>query len=213
MPITGPFEEHTDRYDRWFETHPGAHESELAALRHVLPAFEADDAVEVGVGSGQFAGPLGVGIGVDPSLAMLERAQKRGVAAVRGVGEAIPIRDDGVSVALLVTTVCFLDDLRGALREIRRVLRPGGTLAVGFVDRESPLGRRYRKERESNPFYRDATFVGVPELLEALDRTGFEESTAVQTLFSPPEDLDAPDRIETGWGQGSFVALGATVDE
>jgi SAM-dependent methyltransferase len=213
MPITAPFEEHTDRYEGWFEAHPAAHESELAAIRHVLPAFDADDAAEVGVGSGQFAAPLGVGIGVDPSPAMLERAEGREIDVIRGVGETLPLRDESLSLSLLVTTVCFLDDLDATLAEVRRVLRPEGTLAVGFVDRESPLGRRYQSERETNPFYRDATFVSVPELEAALQRTGFREPTVVQTLFSPPEDLDGPDRVETGWGEGSFVALAASVSE
>jgi len=211
MPTVSPFEEHTERYDRWFETHRDAYESELAAVRHRLPSFERDDAVEVGVGSGQFAAPLDVGLGVDPSPAMLARARDRGVSVVQGVAEALPLRTDGVSVALLVTTVCFVDDLDLTVAEARRVLRPGGTLVVGFVDRDSPLGQTYREKREVNPFYRDATFVGVDELRAILDARGFDAPTFAQTLFTDPENLDGPDRVEEGWGDGSFVVLAARV--
>jgi SAM-dependent methyltransferase len=209
MPITTPFEEHTDRYDDWFDRHEAAHESELAALRAEFPATDPDPAVEIGVGTGRFAAPLGVGLGVDPAPAMLARAADRGVWPIRGVAEALPLRDDGVALALLVTTICFVDDLDRTLAEAARVLRPGGTLLVGFVDRDSPLGERYREKQAENPFYRDATFVSVPELLDALDRAGFEAPSVTQTLFTDPAALDGPDRVENGWGEGSFVAVAA----
>ena len=207
MPVVAPFEEHTDRYDRWFESHETVHESELAAVRRALPSVAPDEAVEIGVGSGQFAAPLGIGLGVDPSPAMLSRALDRGVTAIQGVAEAVPLRDDSVSAAVLVTTICFVDDVARTLTEARRVLAPGGTLVIGFVARESPLGERYREKRDSNPFYRDATFVAVPDLLDALDRAGFENIEAVQTLFGEPGSMDEPDPIEEGWGNGSFVVV------
>jgi SAM-dependent methyltransferase len=78
-PTVAPLEEHTDRYEEWFEHHPAVHESELAAIRRVLTTPGADGAVEVGVGSGQFPAPLGVGLGVDPSPAVLDRARRRGI--------------------------------------------------------------------------------------------------------------------------------------
>lgn len=211
MPTIEPFEAHTDRYDRWFETHRAAHESELAAIRAVSPSVPPAAAVEIGVGSGQFAVPLDVGLGVDPSPAMLARARERGIAAVRGVAESLPLRTDSVSFALLVTTICFVDDVDRTLAEAKRVLRPGGSLLIGFVARDSPLGRTYREQRDANPFYRDATFAAVPDLLDALDDAGFGEPSVVQTLFTDPAELDGPDRVESGWGRGSFVVVAAPV--
>lgn len=211
MPITTPFEEHTDRYDDWFDRHPATHESELVALRAEFPATDPDRAVEIGVGTGRFAAPLGVELGVDPAPAMLARAADRGVTPIGGVAEALPLRADSADLALLVTTICFVDDLDRALAEAARVLRPGGTILVGFVDRDSPLGERYREKRVENPFYRDATFVSVPELFDALDVAGFQTPSVTQTLFTDPPALDGPDRVESGWGEGSFVAVAARV--
>lgn len=210
IPIVAPFEAHTDRYEEWFEANRAAYESELAALRELLPT-EASPRVEIGVGSGRFAAPLGVEVGVDPSPAMLERARERGVTVLQGVAESLPLRSDSVALALLVTTVCFVDDLDETLREVRRILRPDGAVLLGFVASESPLGRTYRERRDENPFYRNATFVRVPDLLAALSAAGFGEPTTVQTLFSAPDDLDGTDRIEAGWGEGSFVAVRAPV--
>ncbi|WP_136717470.1 class I SAM-dependent methyltransferase [Halorientalis salina] len=209
MPIIDPFERHTDRYDQWFEANDLAFESELAAVRSLLPDGEA---VEIGVGSGQFAAPLDVELGVDPSPAMLARARDRGVVPVRGVAEAMPLRSESVDAALMVTTICFVDDLDAALAEARRVLRPGGRLVIGFVDRDSPLGETYQETQDSNPFYRDATFRGVAELREALADAGFGELSAVQTLFADPTALEDPEPVESGWGNGSFVVLAATPD-
>lgn len=208
-PAVAPFETHTDRYDAWFEEHRAAYVSELAALQELLPV--ASPGVEIGVGTGRFAEPLGVEYGVDPSPAMLGRARKRGVTPLRGVAEALPLRTDTMALAVFVTTVCFVDDLDQALREARRILRPGGTLLVGFIARDSPLGRVYREKREENPFYKDATFESVSDLLDSLSAAGFCEPRMAQTLFSDPQELAGPDRVESGWGEGSFVVVAARV--
>ncbi|WP_335998793.1 class I SAM-dependent methyltransferase [Halorientalis halophila] len=213
MPVVEPFEDHTDRYDRWFETHEAAYESELAAVRAPLPTIEPDRAVEVGVGSGQFAAPLDVGLGVDPSPAMLRRARDRGVTPIQGVAESLPLRDDSVSTVVLVTTICFVDDVERTLAEAHRVLGPGGTLAVGFVARDGPLGERYREKQCSNPFYQDATFVAVPDLLDAMAAAGFVDWAALQTLFSDPASMDLPDPVREGWGDGSFVVVSGRVPD
>jgi SAM-dependent methyltransferase len=213
MPRTDPFEGHTERYDQWFETHEEAHESELAAVEWTMPDVDPARAVEIGVGSGQFAAPLDVSLGVDPSAEMLVRAADRGVAPIRGVAEALPLRGDSVAFALLVTTICFVDDVDRTLAEAARVLEPGGTLSIGFVDRESPLGEQYLAKQDTNPFYRDATFLSVRAVLDALARAGFGISTVVQTLFADPGDLTEPDPIEYGWGEGSFVVVAARIPD
>jgi SAM-dependent methyltransferase len=208
VPTVAPFQTRTDRYEAWFERHPAAYESELAAVDRLLPAGEG---LEIGVGSGRFAGPLGVEVGLDPAPAMLAHARDRGVAPVVGVAEALPFADGSFDAALLVTTICFVDDVATTLREARRVLRPGGSLVVGFVDSESPLGRRYRETRNTNPFYRDATFVAADDLREAMRAAGYADLTAVQTLFAAPGDLSDREEVRPGTGEGSFVVLRGTV--
>ncbi|QSG10618.1 SAM-dependent methyltransferase [Halapricum desulfuricans] len=103
MPKTAPFEEHTDRYEQWFETHEAAYRSELAALERLVSP--AGDGIEIGVGSGRFAGPLGVDVGIDPSAAMLGRARERGIKVVRGVAESLPFDAATFDTVLILPAV------------------------------------------------------------------------------------------------------------
>lgn len=208
MPIVEPFEANADRYEAWFDAHEPVYASELAALEAVLP--EPGVGLEVGVGSARFAAPLGVPVGVDPSVEMLWRARDRGVSVALGVAERLPFGDDAFDSVLFVTTVCFVDDLARALAEAERVLAPDGALVVGFVDRESPVGERYEANRDANPFYRDATFRSTDELVEAMEDAGFDAFEFRQTVFSWIEDLEERDPVREGYGDGSFVAVRAT---
>jgi SAM-dependent methyltransferase len=207
MPRTEPFEEHTDRYEQWFETYDHAYESEVKALqRLVLPDTNG---VEIGVGTGRFAAPLGIRTGVDPSGEMLQRAADRGITAIKGVGEALPLADETFETALVVTTICFVDDIEKALTEAKRILQPGGHLIIGYIDKESPLGERYLERKDENPFYQDATFVSTDGLVETLDTVGFGDFDFVQTIFRMPEELTEPDSVTEGYGEGSFVGIDA----
>ena len=163
-------------------------------------------ALEVGVGTGRFAGPLGIGFGIDPSLKMLEVAHSRGINVVRGVAERLPFRDSAFDLVLMVTTICFIDDVEASFREARRVLRSGGRFLVGFIDSESLLGKRL-KAMKDNPFYAEATLYSVKEVVDYLERAGFSVHEFLQTIFGSPEDLSAPEPIKQGFGEGSFVVV------
>ncbi|MCF8334303.1 MAG: hypothetical protein K9I47_09160, partial [Bacteroidales bacterium] len=65
MPRVKPFEEFPDHYENWFEENQAIYESELQALRTLLP--KGKQVVEIGVGSGRFAAPLDIRTGVEPS--------------------------------------------------------------------------------------------------------------------------------------------------
>jgi SAM-dependent methyltransferase len=208
MPTTAPFEEHTDRYEGWFETYENVYRSEVAALDRLVPT--AGRGLEIGVGSGRFAGPLGIEFGIDPAEAMLERASERGIEVLEGVAERLPFRDGAFDTALIVTTICFVDDVSRALAEAERILAPSGSLVIGYIDKDSPVGRIYQEKKELNPFYREATFVSTEELLEALEAAGFSDFEFVQTVYQWIEEIDGPEPIEDGYGDGSFVGIKAS---
>lgn len=207
MPRTDPFIEHTDQYEEWFETFEPAYESEVAALQSIQP--ESNRGIEVGVGSGRFAEPLGIEYGIDPARDMLDHAIDRGIGSVMGVAEALPFEDDIADQALIVTTICFVDDLLESLRETARVLEPGGSVLLGYIDKESRVGEHYQEIKDENPFYRDATFYSTDSVLDALDSVGFEEREIRQTIFQMPDEMVAADPVRDGYGDGSFVALRA----
>ena len=207
MPRIAPFEAHHARYDSWFEHHEAAYYSELLAVRALLP-WEGRG-LEVGVGTGRFAVPLGVQWGIDPSPAMLDYAARRGVTVRPGTAEELPFEDDSFDTVLAVTTICFVDDLQQTFAEAYRVLCPGGRLVIGFIDRASKLGEEYLHARLEQVSYREATFRSGPEVDALLTETGFENPVWVQTLSQRLEDVVEIEPVRAGHGQGLFVVVRA----
>lgn len=207
MPRAEPFEQHAGRYDAWFERHDAAYVSELLALRPFVPL--TGRGLEIGVGSGRFAAPLGVRVGIDPSPAMLALARARGIEAVQGVAEALPFADESFDHALVVTTLCFVDSPATMLAQASRVLRPGGALVIGFIDRDSELGREYEMRRADNVFYRDAHFHSAAEVQRLLHTAGFAISAWAQTLTRLPAGMCGIEPLHPGHGEGAFAVVAA----
>jgi len=208
MPRVSAFEAHHQRYETWFEKHEAAYISELLALRPFVP-WEGRG-IEIGVGSGRFAGPLGVQVGVDPSPAMLVYAVARGIDVVEGTAENLPFAGGSFDHVLVVTTICFVDSPAGMLAEARRVLKPGGRLVIGFIDRESALGQDYLAHQAENVFYRDATFYSADEVAQLLSEAGFAISAWGQTLARPLPETREIEPLRPGRGQCAFVVIAAT---
>lgn len=95
-----------------------------------------DQAVDIGCGEGRFCRMLrevGVrAVGIDPTAALIEHARRvdpAGDYRIAG-GEALPLSDACVDLAVFYLSLIDIADFRTALREARRVLRPGGTLLI-----------------------------------------------------------------------------------
>lgn len=199
------FNKNVNRYEQWFVENPFAYISELHAVRALLPANGSG--VEIGVGTGRFAGPLGITKGLEPSRSMAELARKKGLEVFAGVAEHLPFRDEEFDFALMVMTVCFLDDMDMAFAEVRRVVKPGGSFVIGFVDRTSPLGKAYQARKDETAFYKDAAFYSVDEILTSLEKAGFRNFSCRQTIFHPLSELSMVEPVEEGRGKGSFVVI------
>jgi ubiquinone/menaquinone biosynthesis C-methylase UbiE len=92
--------------------------------------------LEVGVGTGlnlAHYGPQATVIAIEPDPYMLRRAAKRRAAASAGVillaadGETLPFRAASFDAVVATLVFCTIIDPAAAAREVRRVLRPGGT--------------------------------------------------------------------------------------
>lgn len=208
MPVVKVFEQHAQEYDEWFDGHESVYQAELAALRKLVPATALG--IEVGVGTGRFAVPLGVQFGLDPSRTMLRIARRRGLRVCQAVGERLPFRDGQFDLVLLVTVICFVDDVPALLRELNRVLKRGGHFIIGFINRDSELGRSYESRKEASMFYRDARFYSVEEVADWVKAAGFDSLRFCQTLFGlPSEHLPKILEIREGYSDGAFVVLSA----
>jgi len=199
------FDEVHSRYEDWFERHQSAYVAELLAIRAFLPY--TDLGIEIGVGTGRFAAPLGVRVGLDPSAPMLRYAAKRGILCVRGAAEALPFKNSLFDCALVVTTICFVDSPHALFREAYRVLKPGACLVVGFIDRNSSLGRLYEAARAKNVFYRDATFYSSEDVEKLLGAAGFSDQVWGQTLFQQLNGTTEIEPVREGRGEGAFVVV------
>jgi len=205
MSRVEPFNNYTMEYDSWFERHHIIYQSELLAVKKVIPI--AGKGIEIGIGSGRFALPLGINFGIEPSQKMSHFAAKRKLSVIKGIGEAIPVADETFDFVLLVTTICFLDNVEKTLKEINRILRRDGCIVIGFVDKESKIGKKYQKNKDSNIFYREAIFYSTHDVLVHLKKTGFSQFAFYQTLFNRLEDINQIEPIKSGYGDGSFVVV------
>ena len=150
------FEQHARDYDRWLEEHVYAYESEVLALRSFVP--QSGRGLEVGVGTGRFALPLGITVGVEPARAMASIARQRGIEVYEASAEELPFDNESFDFVVMVTTICFLPRPIQALQEVRRVLKPRGYIIIGMIDKDSSLGKVYEVKKGESTFYRYAHF-------------------------------------------------------
>ena len=108
---------------------------------------------------------------------------------------------------------CISDSPRTMLAQARRVLRPGAVLVMGFIDRDSALGRYYESHREESVNYRDATFYSASEVERLVIDAGFSVLSWAQTLSRSLEETVHVEPVRLGRGQGAFVVVHARNDK
>jgi len=124
------------RYDEvagWYDT-TLAGDSPFAAMPRETALRLLGEAegrlLDVGCGGGShtaaFADAGWSVMGIEPSSAQLELARDRGCDVVQGYGESLPFDDASFDAVVSVWTHTDVDDWAHVLREIARVLRPGG---------------------------------------------------------------------------------------
>jgi SAM-dependent methyltransferase len=201
------FDTYAGEYDAWFDTHAWVYQSELQAVKMFLP--RSGEGVEIGVGTGRFSVPFGITTGVEPSAAMAEIARSRGIMVYDAGAEHLPFDDDTFDFALMVTTICFLEDPLQALREVRRILRPAGKIIIGMLDKDSPLGKLYEMKKQGSKFFKNARFYAVSEVLAWLKIGEYHHARIMQTLFHNPDEITDLEPVEEGHGEGLFVVISA----
>jgi ubiquinone/menaquinone biosynthesis C-methylase UbiE len=133
-----------DEFAAWYERersegyHRMLDDLEVELVRRYA---EGKDALEVGCGTGlilgRVAGFARRAIGVDLSGGMLARAAARGLEVAQGSATALPVADAAVDVAYSFKVLPHVEDIRGALVEMARVVRPGGWVLAEFYNARS----------------------------------------------------------------------------
>ena len=121
--------------------------------QRVLAALDADLAgahilLDVGAGAGELsrraaARPGLKVLAVEPSRTFT-RTPWSGVTTLRAWAEALPLARGSVDVALCLSSLRHVRDRAAALRELRRVVRPGGAAWIVELDREAGASRVHR---------------------------------------------------------------------
>jgi ubiquinone/menaquinone biosynthesis C-methylase UbiE len=156
----------------------------------VLAAAAADLAsarvlLDVGAGAGELARRAAVGaegsagglarrdepllvVALEPSRAF---SRSGGPPRLRAAAEALPLADGAVDVAICLSSLRHARDRVGALRELRRVVRPGGAAWIVEVDRAAAPARVRRHVRAMPSAWSRAAFrLVVLPVCPAADR-------------------------------------------
>lgn len=130
-------------------------------LRGVLRPQAGERLLEIGPGTGYYSLDLAEWVGPEGRLEIFDLQQEfldhvsraaaeRGLAnvyATQGDATALPYEDASVDAAILTAVLGEIPDSTAALREVRRVLRPGGRLVVGELFGDPHFTTRASLER------------------------------------------------------------------
>ena len=158
--------------------------------------------LDVGCGTGEYvrrANELGfTASGLEPADAMRAVASNKnpGVSIVSGVATELPYPDESFDLVICIEVLRYLDlsDNRQALRELRRVLRPGGTMFLTMVNRYAldgfflhySLQRLLRPQSIERPH---CEFVTPGQLEREIRGAGFSTAVYRGVLFGPMRTL------------------------
>lgn len=153
--------------------------------------------LDVGCGDGvlalELAGRGAQVTGVDASPRMIAIARKRARRDGRDVdfkiakAEALPFASGTFDVVVAITVLCFIEDTAAALREMIRVLKPGGRLVIGELGRYSSWAavRRIKGWRGS-PVWSHARFRSPSEIRRLAIEAGLADVSITGAIFYPP---------------------------
>lgn len=169
---------------------------ESARLRALRIPQARGDVFEVGIGSGLnlpfYSQQVRRVYGADPSVELGRMARKRAAGQrvpveflVQSAESAIPLGDASVDTVVSTWTLCSIPDALAALREMRRVLKPGGSFI--FVEHgRSPEAKVARWQDRLNPVWKPICGgCNVNRQMDQLIESGGFRITELQNEYLP----------------------------
>ena len=189
----------------------GMRQKQLGRLREELVGRARGRVLEIGIGSGRnlpfYPRDLEILLGLDPSRELLQMARTHTtwvhfpVELGEGRAEDIPLDDRSVDHVVMTWTLCSVAEPLQALSEIRRVLRPGGSLL--FIEHgQAPEPRLQRWQDRVTPLWRH--LAGGCHLNRPIDR--LIESAGLRLAELETGHLVKGPRIATYHYRGRAVA-------
>jgi ubiquinone/menaquinone biosynthesis C-methylase UbiE len=194
------FDDQVAAYERWYATPLGqlVDRVEKEAVFTLLPELQGRRVLEVGCGTGNISLELARRgsqvVGLDASGPMLaagqDKARRQGLPLtwIRGLAGDLPFPEAAFDGVISILALDFIPDRPGAVREMVRVLRPGGFLVTALLNRYSlwTLKRMLRSWFKPS-FWRGVRFItpgGLKRLLAS--HPDLVEIRYRQAVYFPP---------------------------
>ena len=141
------YDRFSDGYDRRRDKGYHALLDELESdtvKRHIKPGLILDAGCGTGLISARLKSFSPRILGADLSFGMLRQAESRGQTVVQAELRALPFKDEVFDGVFSFKVLAHIPDLRKTLDELKRVLKPSGTLVLEFYNRNSIRGLKKR---------------------------------------------------------------------
>lgn len=205
------FQEVADKYDSWFRTQHGnyvyRHEHEL--INQIMSVQPGMVVADIGCGTGIYTlelcatGARVVGVDISPEmLAIAAEKNKKwqdNVSFVQADAASLPFDSESFDMVISITAMEFFDDPSQCLREMYRILRPGGSMVVATLNSLSLWSIQRRiKSIFNKTIFRNTHFYSlknIKRLIAPLSIADWRGGIFVPP-FVPQWLIEHPDKVE-----------------
>ena len=209
-------------YDEWYESVPGAYvdQVETSVLWELLNPIAGMEILDVGCGTGHQSmklAHLGCRVtGIDIASNMLKEAEKKNQCESLAVDfyemncEQMNFADDSFDAAISMAALEFIQNPCGAFDEMRRVVKPGGSIVIGTIQKGGHWAKFYESEAFLGTAFAFARFLSLDDMYK-FDKIGFD--TFKECLFVSPEEpkesytIQREQALSTTGKKGGFLCV------
>ena len=214
------FDNEALEYDKWYSTKLGALVDEVeTALSFKLIEPQKDMKIlDFGCGTGNYSIKLAESgclvTGMDISKKMLDIAEKKAeksdlnIKFVYSESLKLPFKEETFDAALSIVTFDFIENSNNYFDEIFRVVKSGGRIVIGVINKDSSWGKLYQSEYfQNDSVFKYAHFFGKEDLKNIKKENLVEMG---ESLFFPPDTKEEELSIElerklSNKNEGGFI--------
>lgn len=217
-------DEHAKNYDEWYSTEIGSF-VDMVETQAALALFTPQAGMRIldaGCGTGNFSiklsqsGCIVTGIDISPDMLNIARSKNRNELSVEYLEmdlRKLDFPDEFFDGVFSMAAFEFIEDAEKVYQELYRVLKPGGKLLIGTINRDGSWCKLYLKiaQEDKNSVFKHAVFYNMDDLrqLNPQDLTacsgclfispGLEVSNYTQEKETDLADSEIPGFIITMW--------------